>query len=374
MNIQQNSILANKTAIITHIYAVFLILGLLLGIDTAQAATITVSPPKHEFELQKGQTVQAEIFITNGDASDLLVSPSVADFTAEGEAGHAAFVEQSEDVSSFSLASWVQLPEAIITIPAGEKVVVPFTISVPEHAEAGGHFGTIFFSPVTPGGGAIALQQKVGVLLLVRVAGDVHEQGELARFDSFSPALSEDAIADASSNRFFGSFPVSFAIRFTNTGNVHTKPRGSIKLYNMFGAELQRVGKEIQATPTGAVSGTKIVDYVPVNDGNGNVLPNSSRVFLAPWNGYAQYKLTQSGDKETVWKGIGFGRYRAELNLSYGDSVFPTQIVYFWIIPWKLIIPTLLALMALIFGIRFWNKKSRERIKEELRNELINNS
>ena len=334
------------------------------------AASITVSPPKFEISAEKGQVLQREITITNGDAADLTLNISAANFTARGESGEAAFTEGDGATSAFSLSSWLTLPNGHVTVPANNKLVVPFTMSIPLQAESGGHFGTIFFSPVAAGAGNIAVQQKVGVLLLVRVAGEVVEQGKLESFGAYGADLKADDIAKTGSQSIFEDFPLALGVRFTNTGNVHTKPIGKIIIKNTFGRVLTRVGEKTIITPTGAVSGSEVVDYIPVNDRAGNVLPNSSRVFLQPWKGYGSYTLDENGNRAITWRGLGVGRYTAELELSYGAAQLPKQIIHFWIIPWKILSIIIVILAALILGLRQWKKMSRAKLKEQLRQEL----
>src|SRR3989338_1836544 len=75
-----------------------------LGHISVIAASITVSPPKFEISAEKGQILQREITITNGDAADLTLNVSAANFTASGESGEAAFTEDNTN-SAFSLSS-----------------------------------------------------------------------------------------------------------------------------------------------------------------------------------------------------------------------------------------------------------------------------
>ncbi|MDP1709550.1 MAG: hypothetical protein Q8L21_01550, partial [Candidatus Komeilibacteria bacterium] len=340
-----------------------------LGNFVAYAASITVSPPKIELEMEKGTAVSQAITITNGESTDLILATSAANFTASGEEGQAAFTE-GETQTAFSLSSWITLPTGNITVPSQGKIEMPFTVRVPANAEAGGHFGTIFFSPVTAAGGDIAVKQKVGVLLLVKVKGEIKEQGALDIFDTYSTEVKGDDIAKAASRTFFESFPINLAVRLTNSGNVHSKPTGKITLKNTFGAVLERVGEEAVLSPTGAVTGTKLVDYLPVNDRNGNVLPSSSRVFLQTWKGYGTVTYDGLGKKEIIWKGLGFGRYTAELELNYAGTDLQKQVIHFWILPWKIISGAVIGLIALFFIIKKWRQMSRERIKRQLRKEL----
>jgi hypothetical protein len=358
--------LNKRKASAVAIFAGFL---LVLLVNSTNAASITVSPPKHEFDTEPGVSIAEVISITNGDFVDLVLESSVADFIAEGEAGKAAFVE-NEDESTFSLASWITLPDGQIIIPAGEKVEIPFSITIPENAEAGGHFGTIFFSPVVEDEGGVAVRQKVGVLLLVRVSGDVIEEGELSKFGAYSADTKIEQVANKKPSKIFQKFPINFATRVTNTGNVHIKPIGTITLTNTFGKELTRVGEKLILNDSGAVKGLEISDTIPVNDSRGNVLPESSRVYLSQWKGYASVVFNDQEEREIVWKGIGLGRYKAELKLQYGENQFEKQVIHFWVIPWMIILPSLIGLIILIWIIKKARHSSRERLKSSLRKEI----
>ncbi len=364
-------LIANHNLINFAKISLFFSFWLILGQFQAYAASVTVSPPKFEFEVEKGQTITQNITITNGEPSDLTLATSAADFTAAGEEGKPSFAEDANQVNSaFSLASWINLPNQVITVPGSGKLVVPFTVRVPEHAEAGGHFGTIFFSPITAAAGDISIKQKVGVLLLVRVKGEIRESGNLDIFDTYNSAITGDQVANAKTQAVFETFPINLAVRLTNTGNVHTKPQGKIIIKNTFGQALTRVGEEAILNGSGAITGTKVVDYIPVNDRGGNVLPNSSRVFLQPWKGLGSQVYDENGQKSIAWKGLGFGRYTAELELSYAGQIMPKQVISFWILPWKIMAGGLALIIALYFISKKWRQMSRERLKRQLRKEL----
>lgn len=45
----------------------------------------------------------------------------------------------------------------------------------------------------------------------------------------------------------------------------------------------------------GAIIGEKIVDYLPINEENGAILPGTNRIFTMSWNGFAHEYITVSG-------------------------------------------------------------------------------
>jgi len=203
---------------------------------------------------------------------------------------------------TFSLTRWVKVePESFVLEPRSFKVV-DFTVVVPPNAEPGGHYGTVLASLTssTESTGA-ALAQKIGSLLLLQVAGEIHEQLSVRSFEA--PSFSE-----------YG--PVALTARFENAGSVHLKPRGFIVVKNMLGTEVARLD-------------------IPQS----NVLPNSVR------------KLSMNVSDRWLW-----GRYDAVLTAIYGTTNEPLSTsVSFWVFPWKVASGVGLAaivLLSLLFRAR----------------------
>jgi hypothetical protein len=148
----------------------------------------------------------------------------------------------------------------------------------------------------------VSLAEKIGALVLVRIPGDISEQGTLLDF---------------SGQRFFFKPPVIFTTLLGNSGNIHFKPKGEIVLKNWWGKEITRL---------------------PFNNLGGNVLPESRRRFQDAWNAASS----------PFWK-IPIGRFTADLRIVYGhsDSILVGKI-YFWIIPWWVIIAAVFLLIAII--------------------------
>ena len=108
---------------------------------------------------------------------------------------------------------------------------------------------------------------------------------------------------------FYQNRPKGFEIAFNNTGNVHLVPHGKIIIRNI-------IGKDVGEIPVDAYFS----------------LPNSIRY------------------REVLWsEGSGLGRYTANLSLfpGYGNQNIEKSIS-FWIIPWKILLIVLAALIALI--------------------------
>lgn len=102
----------------------------------------------------------------------------------------------------------------------------------------------------------------------------------------------------------FKDFPIVFETKFKNEGNTHLKPTGRIELIDANGETLKNIGKESIVSPAGAFVGEKMVDYIPVNDGLGNVLPKSERRFESTWEGFGYSELQPDGTRTVKFKNL----------------------------------------------------------------------
>lgn len=314
------------------IIAFFIIFSLGLSIITV-ANALTISPPVMEIDANPGEIIKKQIKIFVEVEAEGIYYPSVANFIARGEEGESGFLEQekAEEAKGYSLANWIEIDKTPIGLKKNERAEISFIIKVPKDAEPGGHYGVIFLSTQPPAlekeQVAIGVTGKLGSLILVRVAGEIKEQGNLLEFNT------------ADKKNSYNRLPIEFITRFENTGNVHLKPQGEIKISNIFG---------------------KTIAKVSVNEKGGNVLPESIRKFKSIWE-----------KKDTVFeKGKGFfaelkkekdnfafGKYKAELILVGFDG----GIKSFWIFPWRIVLVSLIVLIVLIIVlgvlIKLYNKR-----------------
>jgi hypothetical protein len=272
---------------------------------------LIISPFLLERKMEKGQTTDELIEITNTSDFALPVEITVNDFFPEGDEGRPVFVEGRSVNPSFSLSSWITIKSSPKpTLKPGEKTNVSFSITPPHSAEEGGHYGAILFTfqGSRPDGSAVAIAQKLGAIILVKL-GQAVQAGNISKFQT--------------QNNFYEYPPVTFFTKFNNTGNVHVKPRGGINIFNWFG---------------------KRVASIRVNENAGNVLPKSERQFESIWQ-----------DK------FAFGRYSAVAELVYDDSgLVVTAKTNFWVLPWKFSLKIGFGLFILIFllvwGVKLYNR------------------
>lgn len=270
-------------------------------------ASLSISPLKHELTIEAGKEKSEIIKVTNNSDKAITLYSSKEDFIAGDDTGTPTFVKPQNQTSDvYSLSNWINIEEQNLTLAKGETREVRFSVKVPANGEPGGHYGAIFFSPGAPSGAQVAVVQRLGVLLLVNVPGNIQIAGSMESFQIGK--LSDKKFTESSS---FTAFPITFGTKFKNEGNTHLKPSGKIELVDENGEVLKSVGKEAITNQNGAFIGEKMVDYIPVNDELGNVLPKSERRFESTWEGFG-YLYTDPTDGKQVVKFKNLTEYYAD--------------------------------------------------------------
>lgn len=283
------------------------------------AQALTISPLLVEYDVNPGEAVVGTIKLINeGTTSDTFYS-GVQDFVASDTSGAPAFVGVSQ---THSMVSWVSFSHTSVTLDPGEQMNVTYNIRVPSAASPGSYSSGLLFSTESPSmmTSGVGFGASVGTLVLVRVEGNVVEDGNISRFL---------ATPDSSS-----SLPISFAATFSNSGTVHVKPQGFIRITNMFG-------------------GTSAV--IPLNAEGGNVLPASSRTFTSDWSKADLPENASELVKE--WRNFGFGPYTATVIMNYGDGhKVASESTSFWVMPWMLIVLFIILLVILALLLMQYNR------------------
>jgi hypothetical protein len=278
---------------------------------------LEIAPPVINLKVNPGQTVSTQIYIRDVSNGNLIVTGEANDFVAAGEDGAPKVILDNNTNDPYSLRNWVAPLPSLNLIPKEIKSLT-VTFKVPTDASPGGHYGTIRFTGRAPSlqGSGVSLSASIGALVLLTVSGDIKENLSVQEF-----TISKDGKAGS----FFQSGPLTFTERLKNTGNVHVQPVGKVTVTDMFGRKLATVN---------------------VNQPPGNVLPNSTR------------KFTQNLDKSVIGDKKLFGRYKAKLEVTYGDKKqVLTSTKTFWVIPYRTVAIVIVALVAIFFIVRFAIKR-----------------
>lgn len=218
-----------KRIISTSIVLLILASATALGFNYIRAQTpppaLVVHPSNLDLTLKPGSPITGVIYVMNTTHNAMTIKTSLRNFTAQGEEGG---VDITTNNTPFSLASWITVSPDKIEIPAGKEVAFTYTISPPENAEPGGHFGSVVFATVpsttSAGGAGSAVSEEIASLILAKIPGNTKES---AHVESFS------------ANKSFYEFgPVTFTMRVKNNSDVHIQPFGAIQITNMLGEKM----------------------------------------------------------------------------------------------------------------------------------------
>ena len=99
---------------------------------------LTVSPARFEITGDPGTTLSGEIEVFNEQEGTRTFFTSYENFEPSGDSGAPHFIGSKD-----GLATWIRSDSKII-LESGKRVVIPFSIAIPQNAEPGGHFAVIF--------------------------------------------------------------------------------------------------------------------------------------------------------------------------------------------------------------------------------------
>jgi hypothetical protein len=283
---------------------------------------LEIAPPLLSLSGDPGQVLKAQINLRDISSTSLIVSGQVNDFVAAGEDGTPKILMNNDTSSPFSMKSWVGALPTLNMTPRQIKNF-PITITIPKNASPGGHYGVIRFTATPPDlkGTGVSLSASLGALVLLTVNGNAKESMNIQEFS---------VNRNGKTAKLFESTPLTFVERLKNTGNIHEKPAGQVIIKNMFG---------------------KNVAALNVNMPPRNILPDSIRKFSQPL------------DKSVIGSKKLFGKYTADLKVTYGaNKQVTTSSLSFWVIPYRLIITVIVLLVVCFFALRFLIKHYNRRI------------
>jgi len=305
-----------------------------------QPFNLITSPLPIDLVTKPGQTVSADLRVKNNSVGPEKLQVNLYKFSVDTNSK----VSLSDKQPGDDFMNWVKFEPQTFTAEPNVWKTVKMTINPPKDAALGYYYAVGFSragqpKPV-PGGAAIKGQVITFVLLDVDVPGAKRE----LKVTEFS--------ADKSTYEFL---PATFTVKVKNTGNVHVVPSGTIFIKR----------------------GGKTVATLPINPGQGNVLPNSTRTFTATWaDGFPVYvpkikdgkpvsnkdtttAMTLKWDFSQVPK-LRAGKYSAKLLLVYDDGKRDVPVegnVSFWVMPLRIIGAILIVGVLVSIGLWSISKK-----------------
>ena len=184
------------------------------------------------YESESGLTIKDSVSVQNyGNVSlNLRIYATDGVNTADGK-----FALLPGDQTPTDVGSWITLAQGNVTVPAGQQVTIPYTLTVPPGADPGDHAGGIVASSEVPNklpdGNTVILSRRTGVRLYLRV------QGQL-RSNLVTESLRVSFRGRA--NPFSGKVRVRF--RVVNRGNVRQAGSYQVKVSGALGTGTHKLG------------------------------------------------------------------------------------------------------------------------------------
>lgn len=173
----------------------------------------------------------------------------------------AAFTLLREEEEPTDVGSWIQLAAPEYEVPAGQRIDVPFSVSVPRDASPGDHVGAIVAQPVTaspqPGEDELSfdIRFRIGARVYLRVEGPVEPRLRVTQLQLDH----EQGIAPTS-----GSTGIEYVVR--NDGNVRLTPTAELRITGPFGITVRefRPRELPELLPGGEVTIAENADGLPL--------------------------------------------------------------------------------------------------------------
>lgn len=203
-------------------FRLVLLCAVLFPMSAALAADIGLSPPRIELTLPRGGTATevVSLIASNGSREDLTVSKG--DWTQD-VSGKVSFLPSGE--GSYSATPWLTLSANSVSVPADGQVGYRFNVTVPTDAKLEGTYHTVLFfetrpSAPTGSGSSIRVQQRVGLILYVTIAGTQQNGSRLT--DMYADGSTIHAIV-------------------TNVGNTLMRYSGTVEIRDVSGDTVKSV-------------------------------------------------------------------------------------------------------------------------------------
>lgn len=325
----------------THLFiylSTYLFLHPQFAYATAPQASIQVSPLILEYTLMPGQSQKDLIVFFNPSSVTQIVTPKIYDFVAADEVGGLKFFD--DPGWQFSASRWILFNQEPFELAPKEEKALPFTILVPEEAEPGSHYAAVFgearsvYEEETQDQIRVKVHVGAGTLFLINVPDVLGERssysGHIVSFQVHGLKQIKNGFKRITRVPvgFVGNQPLTFIVRFKNTGNFYQKPEGKIEVFNLLGKKTGEIMLKKQ-----------------------RVLPGAVIQFKASWK-----------------PKFLFGLYLAHLKFSYGrENNLTTEGRLKFIAFSPLLLGLLLGAVFLILGILFY-RNAKFAKKEQKRN------
>ncbi len=282
---------------------------------------VTLEPALQEVVIENEPRTTVPIVLENTSSVEQRFNLRVVDFGSLDESGGVAFLG-SGDPREYEAAKWMEIPVTDILVAPQSKTRVDVTIKNDDTFSPGGHYGAVLFendTPATDSGDEtrIAVRQVFSALVYVRKVG-----GEVFSF----------RLEGKEYRKQLWRLPETVNLRFTNEGNVHVIPRGTVRISDPLGRTIKKA---------------------TINQSSGLVLPNTSRRFDERFVALASAWLP--------------GKYSLRVEYRYdGKDTFEVSGEKYWYWP-PVTTGILIVILSVFLTLKYCHKKGYKLSKKFLK-------
>ncbi|HSX05745.1 MAG TPA: hypothetical protein VLF69_04720 [Candidatus Saccharimonadales bacterium] len=179
---------------------------------------LTITPATTKPSIKPGASSSGKFQIINQGTGDYPVHIYAAPYTVHGE-------EYTPDFTPVpgkpNAASWLQFAVTQANILPNQTLDVPYTVTVPAGTAPGGYYAVAFAETKSSGSGhqGVIINERVGEIFYIQVAGKVHQAGKLLSWSS----------------KFWQQPPLSASLRLENDGSLDYASNVTIVVRDIFG-------------------------------------------------------------------------------------------------------------------------------------------
>lgn len=344
------------------------------------AINMDISPIKYEINWDPWNVITQTATIKNNNPIQANIHIWTNNFTSSNEPWVPRFLDTNDhSYPDTELASWIHLNQTDFVLNPGEEREISFTINIPSNATPWWHYWAIKFKNNNSNNNiatwnSVSLEVDYASLIILTVSWDVVSKWTIwtptitivnknanGGSSNYIPPKKDDCLVDLTISKYDwkcidlpnndktnkvdnketpkkDNFEVKVEIPFKNDWNTHIKPKWEIKLIDEDWNIIKWIWKTPKVNSKWVVIWDEVVDYLPINDWDWNVLPNSQRNF------------------DSIWKWFPYKSYDKDWN----------QIIKYWtpheyyskqnIQDWIVIMP--------------WERKAEKTVKKKIKAEI----
>lgn len=182
--------------------------------SAVQSKGLTLSPLRSEFNIAPGTSHKGSLTVTNSSGESIDVKFNANEFSVINQQYDYAFTEESE------VSKWIVFETDEVTLKANETKKIFYDIGVPQSAEPGGRYVSLFASTGSRSSEkGIVSEQRIASLLYITVTGEVSRIGSLMSLAS----------------PWYVTKNGQWSVLLSNKGTTHYRSRYNVTFYDPFG-------------------------------------------------------------------------------------------------------------------------------------------